>query len=261
MGKDLRLDQAGSNAPATRADERRPLRVLSVTPVLNEEHRIGTIIREIPRDLVECSLVVSDGSTDGTEAAAREAGAVVVTHDRTRGVGAAIRTGLHYALDHGFDVVTITSGSGKTRSEEIPRLLSAMAEHNLDFAQGSRYLPGGRSGNMPLQRKIGTRGFSICFSLLAGRWLTDASSGFRAIRTSFLRNPNVHIDQEWLDRYELEPYLLFKAVTLGFRLREVPITIEYPPEVAGVPYTRIRAIVDWWRLLRPAVFLRFRLRS
>ncbi|MCA1595836.1 MAG: glycosyltransferase family 2 protein [Chloroflexi bacterium] len=234
---------------------------MSITPVLNEEQRIGAIIREMPRDWVEVALVVNDGSTDGTEAAARAAGAEVVSHPRSMGVGAAIRTGIHYALERGFDAVVVTSGSGKTRSSEVPVLLKALVDDSLDMAQGSRYIPGGHSGNMPLQRRIGTRGFSFCFSLFAGRWVADASSGFRAMRTSFLKDPRIRLDQDWLDKYELEPYLLYKVINLGYRMSEAPVTIEYPPPVPGVPYTRIRALVDWWRLLRPAVFLRLGLRG
>jgi dolichol-phosphate mannosyltransferase len=237
------------------------LRTISITPVLNEEQRIGQIVREMSRDWVDEVLVVSDGSTDRTEAVARENGAEVVVHPSTMGVGAAIRTGIHHAIERGCEAVVITSGSGKTRSSEVPRLLQALAGQKLDMAQGSRYTPGGYAGNMPLQRRIGTRAYSAAFSVLAGRWVTDASSGFRAMRASFLADPRIKLDQEWLNRYELEPYLLYKAITLGYAMEEVPVSIDYPEPIAGVPYTRIRAVVDWWRLLRPAVFLRMRLRK
>jgi dolichol-phosphate mannosyltransferase len=219
--------------------EGRRLRLMSITPVLNEEQRIGPIIRDLPWDRIALAVVVNDGSTD---------------------VGSAIRTGIQYALENGFEAVVVTSGSGKTRSCEAPRLIDALEGQGLDFAQGSRYVAGGWAGNMPFQRVIGTRVYSWCFSALAGRWIADASSGFRAMTTAFLKDPRIDLDQEWLDRYELEPYLLYKAITLGYRLREVPVSIEYPPPIPGVPYTRIRALVDWWRIIRPAVFLRFGLR-
>ena len=237
------------------------LRVVSITPVLNEEQRIGRIIAELPADRINRIVVVNDGSTDGTQDAARRAGAEVISHAAPRGVGAAIRTGLLYAVEHGFDVVVITSGSGKTRSGEVPRLLDALVNDNLDLAQGSRYVPGGTAGNMPLQRRLGTRGYSFIFSALAGHWVTDASSGFRAVRTTLLKDPRISLEQDWLDRYELEPYLLYKALTLHYRVKEIPVTIEYPPPVPGVPYTRIRAITDWWRIIRPVVFLRLGLRK
>lgn len=247
--------------PGSGLPRKTQLRVLSITPVLNEEQRIGRIVEEIPRDWVETSLVVDDGSSDRTPDVAREAGAEVVRHSRNQGVGAAIRSGIDFALERNYDAVVITSGSGKTRSGEIPRLVKALEERDLDMAQGSRYVPGGYAGNMPLQRQLGTRGYSLCFSLLVGRTVTDASSGFRAMRARFLRDPRLHLHQEWLDRYELEPYLLYKVIRLGFRMEEVPVSIEYPPPVPGVPYTRIRALVDWWRLIRPAVFLRLGLRN
>jgi dolichol-phosphate mannosyltransferase len=234
---------------------------MTVTPVLNEEARIGRIVREMPWDRLGLVLIVNDGSTDRTEEVAREAGAEVVNHPTTRGVGAAIRTGVHHAIDNGYDAVVVTSGSGKTRSSEVSRLIDAMLDQDLDFAQGSRYVAGGYAGNMPLQRQIGTHGYSVCFSLLAGRVVKDASSGFRAMRTSFLKDPRLHLDGDWLDRYELEPYLLYQAIRLGYRLKEIPVSIEYPPPVPGVPYTRIRAVIDWWRIIRPVVFLRLGLKK
>ena len=59
--------------------------------------------------------------------------------------------------------------------------------------------------------------------------------------------------QSWLDRYELEPYLLLKAIRLGYRHCEVPVTKIYPPHEHG--YTKMRPVVDWWSILRPVVYL------
>jgi dolichol-phosphate mannosyltransferase len=57
-----------------------------------------------------------------------------------------------------------------------------------------------------------------------------------------------------LDRYELEPYLLFKALRLRHKVVEVPVTIEYP-KTDGIAYTKMRAITDWWKIFRPIIFL------
>ena len=66
--------------------------------------------------------------------------------------------------------------------------------------------------------------------------------------------------QDWLDRYELEPYLLFKALGLKHRVVEVPVTIEYP-KTDGIAYTKMRAITDWWKIFRPVLFLALRLKN
>jgi dolichol-phosphate mannosyltransferase len=72
---------------------------------------------------------------------------------------------------------------------------------------------------------------------------------------SLFEDKRINIWQDWLDRYELEPYLLFKALRLRHKVVEVPVTIEYPSENDGIAFTKMRALVDWWKIFRPVVFL------
>jgi dolichol-phosphate mannosyltransferase len=235
-------------------------RILCVAPAWNEERRIAPVVAGVPRDLVDEVVVVDDGSTDETASRAAAAGARVLRVDVNQGVGAAIRRGVEHARENRFDIVVVVSGGGKTPPAQIPRLLAPLLAREADFVQGSRYAEGGAHSGMPLVRALGTRAYTLLFSLLVGRRVTDASSGFRAFRVSLLDDGRIDLAQAWLDRYELEPYLLFKALRGGHRVREVPVTIDYPPRNGGVPYTRMRAVVDWWRIFRPALFLRLGLK-
>ena len=229
-------------------------RIVCVAPAWNEGKRIARVVRAVPADFVETTVVVDDGSNDDTADHAENAGATVIRSERNRGVGAAIRSGIDYAIEHGYEAVVIVSGGGKTPPEQIPRLLEPILNGGADLAQGSRYLDGGEYLRMPLRRKIGTRGYTFLFSLFCGHRVTDASSGFRAFRVSLFDDKRINLWQDWLDRYELEPYLLFKALKLKHRVVEVPVTIEYP-KTDGIAYTKMRAITDWWKILRPVVFL------
>ncbi len=215
----------GDSEPRPRA--LRP-RVCCVLPAWREETRVGAVVQAVPREVVDTVVVVDDGSSDDTAGAAERAGAVVVRHPVNRGVGAAIRSGIDWARDHGFDLVVIGSGGGKTPPEQIPSLLAPLLAGDADLVQGSRYLPGGRTERMPLGRVLGTRGYTELFALFSGHRITDASSGFRAFRLSILDDRRIDLWQDWLDRYELEPYLLFQALQCGFRVLEVPVTIAYP---------------------------------
>jgi dolichol-phosphate mannosyltransferase len=133
-------------------------------------------------------------------------------------------------------------------------LVKPIVEEGFDFVQGSRYLPGGDFGNMPFYRQIATRFVHPwLFSLVARRRVTDSTNGFRAIRLSMLDDSAIDIDQEWLDKYELEPYLMFKAIRLGYRFKEVPVTKIYPPKELG--YTKMKPFSGWWSILRPLFFL------
>ena len=104
------------------------------------------------------------------------------------------------------------------------------------------------------RRVILAYGWLILFSLLLGQWVRDASSGIREFRCSLLDTPGMDLAQPWLDRYELEPYLLGKALQLGLRVVEVPMDVTYP-DGPRQSYTRMRPIIDWWRLSRPLLIL------
>jgi dolichol-phosphate mannosyltransferase len=202
-------------------------------------------------------LVVDDASDDGTtEVIAQYAsqGVKTIKHNQRRGVGAGIRTAIQYAQKQGYEVLVIMAGNDKDDPEEIPRLVDSIFNDQYDFVQGSRYKnSGGIGGDMPHYRKIATKVHPWLMSLITGRKVTDSTNGFRAFRLSLFKDNRINIDQSWLDQYELEPYILYKAITLGFRFTEVPVTKIYPSRKLG--YTKMRPLIGWWSILRPLVYL------
>lgn len=232
---------------------RASFRVMAVIPAWNEGHRVvERVIERVPPEEVTEVLLVDDGSTDDTASVAREAGATVVSHGRNRGVGAAIRTGIHHARDHRFDAVVVLNAAGKFDPRRVGDLLGPLRTGEADLVQGSRYVQRRRGHRMPLYRRVATRAYSASFTVLLGHRITDGTSGIRAFRTELAAHPGIDLDQPWLDGYELEPYLLWKSVECGFRVREVPMTLRYP----STDYTRMRPLLDWWRIYRPLLRLK-----
>ncbi len=228
-----------------------------ILPALDEAGKIGRAVQRIPRPLVDRVLVVDDGSIDGTAAEAEVAGATVIRHDRNRGVGAAIRSGIERAQQDGIALTGILAGDDQDDPEELGRLAEAIVDRGCEFVQGSRYLPGGQRQNQPLSRTVMTIGYSLMFTAVTLRRITDATNGFKLFRTEICRNWD--LKQEWLDRYELEPYLLYQAIRRGYKVCEVPVTKFYPANRA-VGYTKMKAWRDWWRITRPMVLLTLRIR-
>jgi len=235
------------------------LKVVLIAPVFDEEKKIGEVVRRAPRDIVDAVLVVDDGSTDRSAEVAREKGAEVLPLGRTAGVGAALRAGFRWAQERGFDVIAVCAGNNKDAPEELPRLLDPIAEQGVDFVQGSRYLAGGRTGGMPLYRHFATRLHPLLFSLSVRKRVTESTNGFRAFRTRLLEDRRINLDQAWLDEYELEPYLYWKTIRLGYKTAEAPVTKIYPPKAIG--YTKMKPITGWWSMLKPIVLLGLGLRS
>jgi dolichol-phosphate mannosyltransferase len=146
------------------------------------------------------------------------------------------------------------AGNNKDSPEEIPLLLEPIASGRADLVQGSRWLSESSDyGEMPLYRKMATRLHPFIFRLISSAKLTDTTNGFRAVRTSMLGDPKLDLDQQWLDEYELEVYLLYKAAKLGYRVTEVGVTKRYPPKELG--QTKMKPIVGWWSILRPLFLL------
>ena len=229
------------------------MRVLAATFAYNEGEKIRRTLARHPADRSYDLLVHDDGSTDGALDGI-DPGIIVLRHETNQGIGAAMKRVFEYSLANGYDVLVIHAGNDKDDPLEIRSLVEPIRAGAADFVQGSRYLGGGGFGNMPRYRVIGTRLIHpFIFSLAARKRVTESTNGFRAFRTTLLRDPRIDWRQAWLDRYELEPYLLLKAIRLGYRHVEVPVTKIYPAHALG--YTKMRPFVDWWSIIRPVVYL------
>lgn len=234
-----------------------PARVAVVVPAWNETGKIGDVVRKVPRRWAATVIVVDDCSSDDTAGEARAAGAeVVIRHERNMGVGAGIRTGLVEARRRGLTFAAILSGDDQHEPDELPRILVPLFAGEADLVQGSRWLPGGATPGIPPERRWLTRAYPVLFRIASGFPITDGTNGMRAFRLSLLDDPRIQLEQSWLDRYELEPYLLFQVVRAGYRVREAPVTVRY--HARGT--TKMRLFRDGWRILRPLVYLRLGLR-
>jgi dolichol-phosphate mannosyltransferase len=235
------------------------MRVLAATFAYNEGEKIRRTLSRHPQARSYDLLVHDDGSTDGALDDAPP-DVLVLRNPTNQGIGAAMKRVFQYTLDHGYDTLVIQAGNDKDDPLQIPSLLAPLENGSADFVQGSRYLNGGGFGNMPAYRVLGTRTIHpLIFSIAARKRVTESTNGFRAFRTAILRDPRIDWQQQWLDRYELEPYLMLKAIRLGYRHVEVPVTKVYPPHQQG--YTKMRPGIDWWSIVRPVVYLGLGLRK
>ena len=235
------------------AEETQPL-VAVIIPALNEEGKIGRVLDKMPHDGRFEAIVVDDGSTDRTGEEAREHGAaMVIRHEHRGGVGAAIRDGWKAGIARERPYLALLSGDDQHDPSELVPALDALLTADAVYLQGSRWMPGGKVIGASGGRARGTRLYSAAFSLLVGRSVTDATNGFRIFRSSLLADRKINLEQSWLDSYDLEPYVLYRAITRGYRYLEFPVTVRYHQ---GESYTKMRGIKDWWRLFRPALLLR-----
>ena len=199
-------------------------------------------------------LIIDDGSADGSvNQLPKNFSIEIIRNATTKGAGHGTRQIIEYAKAKKYLAAIFVAGNDKDSAEDVSKLIAAI-EDGYDFVQGSRYLKGGRYGKMPFYRIIATRFLHpMLFSLITGRLITDSTNGFRAVRLSLCEDPRIDLKQDWLNEYELEPYLFYKTIQLGYKVKEVPVTKIYPPRRQG--YTKMKPWIGWWSILWPLIYL------
>lgn len=200
-----------------------PKRLLVILPALNEAATIEAVVGRIPRDIpgidsVEV-LVVDDGSSDDTVGLARGAGASVISHDRNRGVGAAMQTGLDEAVRRQVSFAVNIDSDGQFAPEDIPKLLAPLIEGQTDFATASRFKDPKLVPDMPLVKRFGNWGMARMVSNIVGQRFDDVSCGFRA----YTREALLQLVLSGAFTYTQEMLLVLGQK--GLRMLEVPMVV------------------------------------
>lgn len=245
------------------------MKALVIIPIFDEGikmKRTSTRMREFldrraPRDPALDVMLMDDGSPKpNVEPMAQKFSFLSLRNPERRGVGYSIRRAYDFGLEQGYDILMTMAGNNKDNPDELDRLMAPIVSGKADFVQGSRYLAGGNFGNMPGYRLLTTRYIHpLLFSLTAGKKITDSTNGFRAIRASVLKDSRLNLHQDWLNQYELEPYLFYKAIQMGYRVTEVPVSKIYPDKKLG--YSKMKPITGWWSILRPLIYLLLRIKT
>ena len=194
------------------------MRVSVIIPTHNEVAAIGSVLTDLPRDLVTEVLVVDSNSTDGTPDIASRMGARVV-HEPRRGYGRACLTGLANASAP--DIVVFLDGDYSDRPAELSALLAPIIDGRADITLGSRLGKHRSIGAMPWHAMFGNRLAVFLIRLLYGLKLSDLGP-FRAARAEVLLRLNL---QE--NTYGWAVEMILKGALAGFRIVEVPVSY-YP---------------------------------
>ena len=190
-----------------------------VIAAFNEARVIGRVIADVGRRGYSV-VAIDDGSADATASAAGQAGAVVIRHPVNLGQGAALQTGIEFALAEGADCIVTFDADSQHRADDIAGLLKALTDNDADFALGSRFL--GASIDLPPARRALLRAATLFTRLTTGLCVTDTHNGLRAMtrrgasRIALRQNRMAHASE-----------LLEQIARSGLRYVEVPVTIEY----------------------------------
>jgi len=214
--------------------------VVIFIPALDEEERIGDVIRTVKRlyDGKESEgyrvsvIVIDDGSTDGTARVAEESGAdLVISHGLNRGLGAATRTGLRTAFEMGADVAVKLDADFQHDPADIEKVIRPVLEGRADIVYGSRFA-GEIRYRMPLVRRLGNRFFTWLMRKLTGWPITDAQTGLMVYGRSYLKGFHMPGD------YNPPHQTLIDAYHRHLRYAEVPVV--FHPRRTGKSFVSLK---------------------
>lgn len=206
-----------------------------VVPALDAARTLGPVVAGALAT-VPSVLVVDDGSHDGTGEVARAAGAEVVRHPYNRGKGAALRTGLEWCRDHGYEVALTLDADGQHPPAELGRLLAAAGRVDV-LVLGIRNLA---AAGAPRANQW-SNGFSNWFlSTVLRTRLRDTQCGMRRypVRATLALGVKE-------DGFGFETEVLLRAVEARLPVREVDVRVIYPPDRTS----HFDARRDPWRIV------------
>jgi len=197
---------------------------LACIPAYNAEKTLGEIV-EKSLHFVDKVIVCNDGSTDNTEKIAKEKGALVINHKKNLGYGAAIITLFEEAKKQNAEIMITLDGDGQHNPEQIPTLVSALTENNVDVVIGSRFLD--KNTNSPGYRKTGIKIITSASNFGTNFKVSDSQSGFRVYSKNAI--DAIHPTEEGMS---VSTEILLKASNKGLSVAEVPITVSYEGETS-----------------------------
>ena len=228
-----------------------------VIPAFKAAATIGAVLRAIP-PVVRWIIVIDDGSTDQLERAVAAVGddrVRLVTHDRNRGVGAAVLTGYDAARNLAADVIVKLDADGQMDPAFIEDLVAPVVSGEADYAKGNRFIHEQALRTMPTTRRYGNVSLSFLTKLATGYWpIFDPTNGYTAIHGSVANL----IDRTRLaERYFFETSMLIELSRIRAVVMDVYIPARYSGELsslrpghaaAGFPLPLLRAFLGRIRL-------------
>jgi hypothetical protein len=235
----------------TLAAEGGPHRCLAIVVARDEGAALGAVLGGLPSEacgLPVDVLLVDDGSADATPDIGREHGARVHSHSVSRGLGAALRSGLEIARDEGYAAAVYIDGDGEYDPAGFARVLEPIARGRADYVLGSRFL--GRRDGMSWHRTLANRTTSALLGFLMQTVTSDGQTGYRAFSARALAAARIPHD------YNYAQVLTLSLWGAGIEAVEVPIA--YRRRTSGRSFVRYP---EYLARVAPAIWREWRAAS
>jgi len=195
------------------------MKIFIVIAAYNEGKSISKVVLGLRRAGYENIVVVDDGSRDDTFDSAIRSGAIALRHVINRGQGAALKTGMEYALRNGADIIVHFDADGQHRVEDLDAMINPVKSGKVDITLGSRFL---RPVKMPFFRRLTLKIAVLVVWFFYGARMTDAHNGFRVMNRKAAESIEITSD-----RMEHASQIVEEVRKKNLRFKEIPVTIVY----------------------------------
>ncbi|MCC6986818.1 MAG: glycosyltransferase family 2 protein [Anaerolineales bacterium] len=211
-------------------------KIVIVLPAYNAAQTLQRTLNEIPLEYREHIILVDDASQDGTAQLARNAGLLVIEHEKNLGYGGNQKTCYREALKAGADIVVMLHPDHQYDAVVIPDLIFPILKGKADAVFGSRML-GGRplEGGMPFWKYAANVILTAIANIIFRRYLTEIHSGFRAYSRKYLET--IRLDDN-SDDFVFDTEIIAQGMMCNLTFREVPIVTRYFPEASSINFRR-----------------------
>ena len=199
--------------------------VLVLIPAYNEEKNVSRVASEA-KSLGFPTLVVDDGSSDGTAEEIKRIGVDILTTDVNQGKGAASRRGFEWFLTRNYEALVMMDADGQHDPKELDLFVEALQNSANGMIVGDRMA---NPRGMPWIRRATNRFMSWILSAIAGQRIPDSQCGYRALKRGVVEKMELRTT-----RFEIESEILLEAARLGFPIGSVPIQCVYANEHSSI---------------------------
>lgn len=196
-----------------------PPEVWVVVPAFNEGRRLADTLANL-LTVAQTVVVVDDGSADDTYQVALEHPVWALRHVVNLGQGAALQTGITFALRQGAEYVATFDADGQHDPRDLLRMLCELEQSGAHYALGSRFQ--GRAEGIPPARRAMLKAAVWFTRAMSGIAISDTHNGIRLMTRRGAEQ--IHIT---MNRMEHASELLDQVARSGLRFVEVPVTIRY----------------------------------
>lgn len=195
------------------------MKEIIVIAAYNEESKISKVLDSLLKKYKNI-VVVDDGSEDNTYEIAKRKKVFVLQHYINRGQGAALKTGIDFAIKEKADIIVTFDADGQFLVKDIEKVIKPIKNKEVDVVLGSRFL--GNAINIPFLKKIVLKLGVVVVYFLYGVKITDSQCGFRALSRNAAQKINITSD-----RMEHASEFFWEISKNNLKYKEVPITVIY----------------------------------